>query len=107
MTPLGITPKSPGFARLKAHPDSEKIRQKTVKEQKAARKEVSGQAPKEDHRRITVLKEKNPRHGKAGERFAKYRTGMTVEQYIAAIGDRSRAIRDIRWDLTCRFISVA
>jgi hypothetical protein len=101
---------SPGFARLKAHPDAEKIRQTTVKEQKLARKGVSGDAgPKvsDVNRRITVLSKKNPRTGKAGERFAKYRTGMTVAEYIKAIGDRGRAIRDIRWDLTCRFISLA
>jgi hypothetical protein len=103
-------PRSPGFARLKAHPDAEKIRQKTVKEQKAARKAVSGAAPKEDLRRITVLREQNPCRGKAKARFAKYRTGMTVEEYAEAViaaglGDDKRARRDVRWDCKRRFIS--
>ena len=43
-------------------------------------------------------KDNNPKRGKAAERFAKYATGQTVAQYAAAIRNRAKALRDVKWD---------
>lgn len=73
----------------------------------------SGATPKGDQRRITVLAEKNPkRPGTAAHaRFELYKTGQTVEDFVAAcmkkFGDkRSKPIRDIGWDISMKFIRV-
>lgn len=53
------------------------------------------------HRRIRLLVKANPKRGKAALRFAKYRDGMTVEEYIRAcedVGTPNYAIFDITWD---------
>jgi len=52
-------------------------------------------------RRIRLLVKANPKRGKAALRFAKYRDGMTVEEYIRAcedVGTPNYAIFDITWD---------
>jgi hypothetical protein len=65
-----------------------------------------------DQRRITVLADANPkRAGSASHaRFALYKSGMVVEDYVAACAKigvkRAVAIRDIGWDLGMKFIQV-
>lgn len=57
---------------------------------------------------ITLLATTNPKRSTAGERFAKYRTGMTVAEYTAEIGgDAAKAARDIAWDRNQGWITVA
>ncbi len=57
---------------------------------------------------IVKLVSENPRRGVARERFALYRNGMTVEDYIAAVirqGEEERvALEDVCWDLNHEFI---
>jgi len=54
---------------------------------------------------ITRLSEKNPKRegSKSHVRFAAYKTGMTVEQFIAAGGTYG----DLAWDSARSFISIA
>ena len=68
----------------------------------AARAPAPAAAP--DGRRITVLAPTNPkRPGSAAHaRFALYRTGMTVAEFVAAGG---RAV-DLNWDVPHKFIRV-
>lgn len=52
-------------------------------------------------RRIRLLVKANPKRGKAALRFAKYRDGMTVEEYMSAcedVGTPNYAVFDITWD---------
>jgi hypothetical protein len=52
-------------------------------------------------RRIRRLVIENPKRGKAALRFAKYRDGMTIEEYMhacEAVGPPKHAIFDITWD---------
>jgi hypothetical protein len=54
-----------------------------------------------DARRIRKLVEGNPKRGDSAIRFAQYRTGMTVRDYISAcerLGIPNYAIFDIAWD---------
>ena len=52
-------------------------------------------------RKITVLISQNPKRGAAAARFALYRTGMSVKQFIALGGK----FRDIAWDIRAGYIS--
>jgi hypothetical protein len=60
--------------------------------------------------KITVLAKENPKRAGAAKRFALYKTGMAVADYIKAavkIGaSESYANADIRWDVAHGFISV-
>lgn len=76
---------------------------------KAAKKEApvekSGPGRKSafnDGMKITVLAKENPKRAKAAERFALYKNGMTIAEYVAAGG----LIADVRWDVRQEFISV-
>lgn len=40
----------------------------------------------------------NPKKGTAAVRYAHYKDGMTVGDYIKAVGDRKQALRDMAWD---------
>ena len=51
---------------------------------------------------ITLVAKENPKRGGAAERFALYKNGMTVDQYIAAGGKRA----DVNWDMSMDFIKV-
>jgi hypothetical protein len=46
----------------------------------------------------------NPKLGQARARFALYRNGMTVEDYVDADGDEYVALLDVLWDHNHRFI---
>lgn len=56
---------------------------------------------------ITLLAPANPKRAASAsaERFAHYRTGMTVAEYIAAAGDK--ALADLKYDTEKGFISIA
>lgn len=60
--------------------------------------------PIEEERVITVMAAGNPKKvgSAARERFALYKTGMTVGQFLAAGGSRA----DIRWDSSHGFIKI-
>lgn len=53
---------------------------------------------------ITVRAKENPKRRQAAIRFALYRTGMTVAQYVKAVtsrrlhGGAAIAYRDLQWD---------
>lgn len=47
---------------------------------------------------IKLLESDAPKRGSAARRFALYRDGMTVQDYIDAVGDKRLALRDIAWD---------
>ena len=57
---------------------------------------------------IVVLADKNPKKlGTAGrDRFAVYRTGMTVKEYMEHKAVGKFAAADLRWDLDRKFIKV-
>lgn len=63
-----------------------------------------------DERKITVLAERNPKAkgSKSEARFALYKTGMTVGEYVLAVKALGRtrrlAIRDINWDAEHEYI---
>lgn len=48
----------------------------------------------------------NPKRGTAAVRFAHYRDGMTVADYITAVGDRKQALRDLAWDTKQKWVGV-
>lgn len=57
-----------------------------------------------------LVKDKNPKRGKAADRFNLYRNGMSVSQYIEEckkLGTaRGAALQDVRWDFVKKFIDV-
>jgi len=55
-----------------------------------------------DDMKITVVAKENPKRAKAAERFALYKNGMTVGEYVRAGG----TMADVRWDVKQNFISV-
>jgi len=55
---------------------------------------------------IHLLAPNNPKRGERGKRFALYREGMTIKEYITAIGDEKLARMDLAWDQNHRFISI-
>ena len=52
--------------------------------------------------KIKILAKDNPKRAAAAERFALYKNGMTVDEYIAAGGKRA----DVNWDVAQGFIEV-
>jgi chemotaxis protein histidine kinase CheA len=70
------------------------------KKEAPAKKESKGTS---DDREITVLTKENPKRADAARRFALYKTGMTVGEYIEAGGYPA----DVRWDIKQGFIAVA
>jgi len=65
---------------------------------------VTVETPDTDSAKITLLAESNPkREGSAAHgRFALYKSGMTVSEYLAAGGTRS----DLRWDAARNFVRI-
>lgn len=55
-----------------------------------------------DTAKIKILAAENPKRGTAAERFALYKNGMTIGDYVAAGGKRA----DINWDVKMGFIEV-
>lgn len=76
-----------------------------AKKVEAAEPGARGRAPNiAGDAKIKLLVEKgtNPKRGTAAERFALYKNGMTVDEYIAAGGKRA----DVNWDVGQGFIEV-
>jgi hypothetical protein len=60
-------------------------------------------------RKIRKIVAGNPKKGKSALRFALYRTGMTVQDYIRScdeIGMANLALFDITWDTERKFIEL-
>jgi hypothetical protein len=61
---------------------------------------------------ITLLRKDNPKRRGAGERFAKYVDGMSVQAYIDVMKGQTpsrtakQTMGDIRWDVASEFISI-
>jgi hypothetical protein len=70
-----------------------------------------GAAISDDNRKIKLLVDENPKRGKSRDRFALYRTGLTVEQYVErsvkAGNPVSLARADLRWDESKKLIAIA
>lgn len=124
---------SPGLQRLRDSVQGETIRQQVLADQAKASAEAQPQKvveimsqvehvaeEKTTKRRgrepafagdmvITVKAEKNPkREGSRGHAcFSVYKDGMTVEKYIAKVGDRAEAFANLRYDAGKGYISVA
>jgi hypothetical protein len=66
-------------------------------------------APK-DGQVIQLLVKENPKRGDSATRFAYYRNGITVENYVAqcvkAGAPSSLARADLRWDTVRKFIAI-
>lgn len=74
-----------------------------VKKVEAAEPGVRGRAPNIlGTAKIKVLVAENPKRAAAATRFALYKNGMTVDEYIAAGGTRA----DVNWDVKQTFIEV-
>lgn len=60
---------------------------------------------------ITLRRPDNPKSGASADRFALYRSGMTVGEYLdrchAIQGERNRWRADLAWDVERGFISVS
>lgn len=110
---------SPGLVRLRQHPDAERVRQATLRDQQRARAAVvtppqpqakpTGRTKRyrrPDHAKIVVLVANPPKRGTARARFLQYRSGMTVGEYRTAIGDRALADRDLAWDMRRGYVRV-
>lgn len=76
---------------------------KTAKKAEAAEAGARGRAPNiAGTAKIKLLTKENPKRAAAAERFALYKNGMTVDEYIAAGGKRA----DVNWDVAQGFIEV-
>ena len=78
-----------------------KASKKTAKAEKSE-PSATGRVAALHARTITVLAESNPKRGESAERFALYRDGMTVGEYLAAGG----VSKDVNWDAARGYISV-
>ena len=100
MFDMAAAKKSPKPVAKKAAPVAEKSTKKA-----APVAEKSGPGRKSafsDDMKITVVAKENPKRAKAAERFALYKNGMTIGEYVKAGG----TVADIRWDVKQNFISV-
>ena len=100
MFDMAAAKKSPKPVAKKAAPVAEKSTKKA-----APVAEKSGPGRKSafsDDMKITVVAKENPKRAKAAERFALYKNGMTIGEYVKAGG----TMADIRWDVKQNFISV-
>jgi hypothetical protein len=60
-------------------------------------------------RRIRLVRSENPKRGKAAIRYAQYRTGMSVREYVIAcdaLAVLNYALFDITWDTDRQFIEL-
>lgn len=99
------TKKSTKPAAKKAAPEAKAAPAKSTKKSTPAPVEKAGPGRKSafnDSMKITVLSKENPKRAKAAERFALYKNGMTIGDYVAAGG----TLADVRWDVKQSFISV-
>ena len=86
------------FGLFKPSPKPQKHVKITSKEQSIQMSKVT-RAKVDNTAVITVLVEGNPKKRTAAARFEKYKTGMTVQEYIDAIGgDVTLGVNDVLWD---------
>ena len=59
---------------------------------------------------INLLVKQNPKRGDSATRFAYYRDGMPVDDYVARVvkagASSSLARADLRWDMARKFIAI-
>lgn len=48
---------------------------------------------------LRIVVSGNPKKGTAAKRFALYKDGMTIQDYVDAVGDKKQALRDLAWDM--------
>jgi hypothetical protein len=67
-------------------------------------------APSTNGQVIHLLVKSNPKRGNSATRFALYRDGITVEDYVARCvkggASSSLARADLRWDIERKFITI-
>lgn len=118
---------TPGLKRLRNAPQAEALRQRVLQDQEDATRladrgrdrappvretdpvpvsKPTQRASVADTARVTVLATTNPKRGASALRFALYRSGMTVADYVAAVGNRRKALQDISWDVAKGYIRV-
>jgi hypothetical protein len=77
---------------------------------KVAAKTPATKTPAKDAQIIKVLVTENPKRGESRTRFARYKTGMKVEDYVArtvkAGKPSSLARADLRWDTERKYIAI-
>jgi hypothetical protein len=82
---------------------------KPTKSAPATKPAPTQSAPK-DGQVIQLLVKENPKRGDSATRFALYRDGMAVEDYVAqcvkAGKPSSLARADLRWDTSRKFIAI-
>lgn len=101
MSDMAAAKKSPKPVAKKAAPVEAK--KSTKKAVPVAEKSGPGRKSAfSDDMKITVVAKENPKRAKAAERFALYKNGMTVGEYVRAGG----TMADVRWDVKQNFISV-
>ena len=78
---------------------------------KASAAKTPAAAISDDNRKIKVLVSENPKRGKSRDRFALYRNGISVADYVArsvkAGNPATLAKADLRWDVAKKLIAVA
>lgn len=103
---MASTKKSPKpVAKKAAAVEAKAAPAKSTKKAAPAPVEKAGPGRKSafnDGMKITVLVKENPKRAKAAERFALYKNGLTIADYVAAGG----TLADVRWDVKQSFISV-
>lgn len=104
---MATAKKSPKPVAKKAAPAEAKAApaKSTKKAAPEAATEKSGPGRKSmfnDGMKITVLAKENPKRAGAAARFALYKNGLTIGEYVAAGG----TLADIRWDTKMNYISV-
>lgn len=103
---MASTKKSPKPAAKKAAAvEAKAAPAKSTKKSAPAPVEKAGPGRKSafnDSMKITVLVKENPKRAKAAERFALYKNGLTIADYVTAGG----TLADVRWDTKQQFISV-
>ena len=82
---------------------------KPTKSAPATKSTPTKSAPK-DGQVIHLLVKENPKRGDSATRFAYYRNGITVEDYVARCvkggASSSLARADLRWDSQRKFIAI-
>ena len=84
--------------RRKALDELAKIDSKILDSEFQPKKESKVPTTTQDTRIITRLITDNPKRGASRNRFDHYRTGMTVQEYIDLVGNRTLALGDVKWD---------
>ena len=76
---------------------------KQAKGKQAKGKQIERRATFADNAKITLLQKENPKRGASAKRYALYKSGMSVADYLAKGGWRG----DLAWDSEREFIRIA